>query len=108
MLERERTIQHTNKLLTVWGQWLMPLITEKSTFTKRALMKCKENYPGPCAYKDVGKVVSSIVKEQTTVGLANGKSKSAHSFEGKMERPTQPRQFEKLFEGKKGHGYLKG
>ena len=47
--------------------WLMPLITEKSNYTKGALMKyARENYNGPCAYKDVGKVVSSIVKEQTT------------------------------------------
>ena len=45
----------------------MPLITEKSNYTKGALMKyARENYNGPCAYKDVGKVVSSIVKEQTT------------------------------------------
>ena len=65
---RERADNSTyEQTINCVRQWLMPLITEKSTFTKGALMKyARENYPGPCAYKDVGKVVSSIVKEQTT------------------------------------------
>ena len=48
-------------------QWLIPLITEKSNFTKGALMKyARENYKGPCAYRDVGKVVSRIVSDECT------------------------------------------
>ena len=47
--------------------WLMPLITNDSNFTKGALMKyARENYVGPCAYKDVGKLVSKIISDETT------------------------------------------
>jgi len=47
--------------------WLMPLITHDSNHTKRTLMKlARENYTGPCAYKDVGKLVSKIISDETT------------------------------------------
>ena len=47
--------------------WLMPLVTHDSNFTKGALMRhARENYTGPCAYKDVGKLVSKIISHETT------------------------------------------
>ena len=45
----------------------MPLITHDSNFTKGALMRhARQNYDGPCAYKDVGKLVSKIISDETT------------------------------------------
>ena len=56
--DRDSSIELVKKFLT-------PLITDTSTFTKGGLMKyARKEYKGPCAYKDVGKVVSRIVKEE--------------------------------------------
>tara|TARA_A100000172_G_scaffold48561_1_gene30386 strand:+ start:493 stop:858 length:366 start_codon:yes stop_codon:yes gene_type:complete len=55
---RDDTKEHVKKFLT-------QLITNNSNYTKRTLMKyARENYKGPCAYKDVGKVVSRIIDEE--------------------------------------------
>ena len=65
---RQRTENSTyDETYAAVKQWLIPLITEDSNFTKGALMKyAREHYKGPCAYKDVGKVVSRIVSDECT------------------------------------------
>ena len=56
--DRESSIEHVK-------QFLSSLITNNSIYTKGALMKyARKNYEGPCVYKDVGKVVSRIVKDE--------------------------------------------
>jgi hypothetical protein len=57
-VDRESSIEQVKQFLT-------SLITNNSNFTKGALMKyARKHYEGQCAYKDVGKVVSRIVKEE--------------------------------------------
>ena len=44
---------------------LSKVITKTSNYTKGALIKyVRENFEGPTAYKDVGKVASKVIKQQ--------------------------------------------
>tara|TARA_Y100001938_G_C7915690_1_gene341853 strand:- start:16 stop:408 length:393 start_codon:yes stop_codon:yes gene_type:complete len=62
--EENSTYDETYRMVKMW---LEPLITDSSNLTKGALMKyARENYTGPCAYKDVGKVVSRIINDECT------------------------------------------
>ncbi len=57
-VSREETV---NKVMDL----LSKVITKTSNYTKGALMKyVRENFKGPSAYTDVGKVASKVIKQQ--------------------------------------------
>ena len=79
-----------------WCRWL----PRRATIPREHWWSTFENYNGPCAYKDV---VSSIVKEQTTSRFGKWEKQllTITRLRGIMQRGTQPRQFEKLFEDRR-------
>tara|TARA_R100000781_G_scaffold113971_3_gene83681 strand:- start:771 stop:1367 length:597 start_codon:yes stop_codon:yes gene_type:complete len=63
-----------NKVLNM----LIPLITKDSRRTKGNLMRyVRDNFEGPSAYADVGKVANKVIKQQT--GYRSGKWERATS-----------------------------